>query len=473
MKVTHLKIRNILGIDELEFDAGKWVMITGKNGTGKTSILEALKAVIKGGHDATLLRDGADKGEIVLDLDDGSQLTKTVRANTSVLDLKRDGRSLPRAKEWLDTLVDRFSNNPLSFLSAKKEDRVGLFLQSMPIKLDFDHLSEISGVRMPKNIADMHLYQVFEFVHDTVYDDRTRTNGAVDEKKKTIKQLEQARPEAPEGVVGGEEEIEANLQQLDAQKDADLTSVHEKLTAYTKQVNEQVAKVAAQHDAEIQSHSDDYDKQIDAVQKQLDDLRSMKLNRIAEMRATRVEALKEFEAKVQSVNTKADAKRAEIKEIHAKARIPLDAALATLRADRNAAAKREQTLETIRELQQALEHLETDAANQNKRLEAIKSYKSEVLSNLPIPGLEVKEGEIYRNGVAFDRLNKAQRIDIAVEIAKIRAGALGLVCVDEIEALDAESLELFRQRTAGLPMQFFVSHVSNQPFQIASDQPNF
>lgn len=38
MKLTKLKIKNILGIDDIEFDAGKFTTITGANSSGKSSI---------------------------------------------------------------------------------------------------------------------------------------------------------------------------------------------------------------------------------------------------------------------------------------------------------------------------------------------------------------------------------------------------------------------------------------------------
>ncbi|MCQ4574556.1 MAG: ATP-binding protein, partial [Candidatus Brocadiales bacterium] len=71
MKVAAIKIHNILGIESLEIKPNSMTFIEGENGAGKTSVLEAIKAIIHGGHDATLLRNGADKGEIVLVLDNG------------------------------------------------------------------------------------------------------------------------------------------------------------------------------------------------------------------------------------------------------------------------------------------------------------------------------------------------------------------------------------------------------------------
>ena len=58
----------------LEVPKGEIVAIVGANGSGKTSVLETIQAVLKGGNDATLLREGAAKGEAVLVLDDGTEI---------------------------------------------------------------------------------------------------------------------------------------------------------------------------------------------------------------------------------------------------------------------------------------------------------------------------------------------------------------------------------------------------------------
>ena len=75
MQVTQIKIQNILGIKELEIKPSSITEITGKNASGKTSVLEALKSVFAGGKDATLLRKGEKSGSVVLLLDDGTEIT--------------------------------------------------------------------------------------------------------------------------------------------------------------------------------------------------------------------------------------------------------------------------------------------------------------------------------------------------------------------------------------------------------------
>jgi energy-coupling factor transporter ATP-binding protein EcfA2 len=449
MKIAHITIKNILGTRELDFvPSAGFTEIVGPNGSGKTTVLEAIKAVFRGGHDATLLRDGAEKGEIVLVLDDGTEIKKTVREHTSNVKISRDGRDLPRPVELIKQLVDRLSNNPVAFLTAPKDERVSIFLQSMPLTADVAKLEQISGVKVA-NAEGLHAYLVIEHVHDQVFKDRASTNRAVDEKEKTIKQLRQALPDAPDGIIGGEEELEAQLAEIDARKDHDLGEVHTKLSAFAQTISVQVA-----------SDEKTFDEQIEALQKQIESLRTHK-----------ADALAGYRLRVTNVEAKANVKRQEIKDAHRATREPVETQLAVLRTNRNAAAKREQTIETIRMLEGELGDLNQDVARQNKALEDIKQYKSDMLNNLPIPGVEVRNSEIYRHNIVFDRLNTAQRVDMAVELAKLRAGELGVVCVDGIEAMDSATFNEFRQRSQDSKLQFFVSHVTDGPFGIKTDDP--
>lgn len=473
MYISKLKIKNILGTELLEFQAGKWTYISGPNGSGKSTVLEAIKAVFKGGHDATLLRLGAEKGEIVLDMDDGTEWTKTVRQGTSDLNAKRDGRKLPRPKELLETLVDQLSTNPIEFLTAKKAERVNIFLQSMPIKVDFDRLTQISGVKLPENAASLHAFQLIEFVHDTVFDERTRTNVAATQKEHTMKQLQEAMPDQPNGVIGGETDLEAQLVRVDAKKDADLSEVHTKLTTFTEQVTAQIATTTTQHDENIQKYTDGIDADIAALQAQIDAKRTEKATGLEGLRKAKSEAIAAMQARITSVTEKANTKRQEIKDGHQASRTPVETQLAVLRTNRDAAAKRATTLQTIEGLEGEVEGLKADSKKQSDILDKITAYKSEILANLPIPGLEVKSGEIYRNGVIFDRINMADRVSMAVEIAKLRAGELGVICVDGIEALDTATLTEFHRQAGETDLQFIVSHVSDNPFSVQVDTPNF
>lgn len=438
MKISKIKVSNILGITELAFEAGEFTEITGRNGEGKTSVLEAIKAALSSGHDATLLRNGATKGEVVLVLDDGTELSKAVTASGSTTTVRRDGKKLLRPAEVIRQMADMMSVNPIEFLLAKKADRTRALLEAMPMTVDAPRLSEISGIQVAPS-PGVHALHVIERVHTTVYDARTGTNRAIKEKEATIRQLEQAIPPAPAGAGGDESELTAKVAELRAALDTRLSSIANRLA----EIEQNSAKINASINADLQS-------------------------RIAELKAEAQTKIDNEKSTLAGRQSAAAAAREKAKDEHASASGPINSQLAIIRADREAVGRRTQTLETIGILKGELESLTDEAARQNEALAAIDQYKAELLSSLPIRGLEVVGGEVLRDGVPFDRLNTAQQVDVSVELAKLRAGALGVICVDRIECLDHDTLDAFRKSALDSGLQMFVTRVSDEPFSISS-----
>lgn len=425
MKISHLTIRNILGISDLELSPGGFTEISGQNGTGKTSVLEAIKSTLNGGHDATLLRKGADKGEVVLVLDDGTELSKTVTATGSTTAVRRDGKKQARPGEVIKALTDALSVNPVDFLLAPKKERVRVLLEAMPLEADVKHLAELTGLEV-KPAPGLHALHVIQQVHSQVYDARTGTNRAVKEKAATINQLEAAVPPMPSGVEGSEAELEAQVNAAIAAQNTTLARIDAKLTGLRADTHQKIEAIRAQAQADI-----------DAAKA----------------------SLAEQEARATAARDKANTACAE-------AVVPLRQQLAVIRNDREAAGRRKQTLDTIETMRTELATLQAEAASQTSALDAIEEYKAQLLAALPIPGLEVIDGEVYRDGVPFDRLNTAQQVSIAVEVAKLRAADLGVICVDRIECLDTATLEEFRASALESGLQLFVTRVSDSEFAV-------
>src|SRR5690349_7491577 len=87
MKITRIEIKDFCGVRELEWSVppGGGV-IKGKNGGGKTSILRAIRAALAGqGVDGSAIRNGADKSEIMIDLEAVGRVRRSITHNGSGL----------------------------------------------------------------------------------------------------------------------------------------------------------------------------------------------------------------------------------------------------------------------------------------------------------------------------------------------------------------------------------------------------
>jgi hypothetical protein len=144
---------------------GNLVIVAGKNGAGKTSVLESIVVALGGVNAKTTprpIRDGQDRAEIVLETED-LIVTRTFTPSGSRLTVKSsDGATFSRGQAKLDELIGKLSLDPLAFtqLSDRAQLEALLELVELPFSPDaleaerkdvFDRRSDVN--RRVKELA--------------------------------------------------------------------------------------------------------------------------------------------------------------------------------------------------------------------------------------------------------------------------------------------------------------------------------
>ena len=425
MKIVYVGLRNIMGIEELDFEPGKITVVEGKNGRGKTSILKALQGAVGGGHDATLLREGEDTGEVVLVFDDGKTLHKKIRAKGSKVSIKDDdGKELPRAASMLKDAIDDLAVNPIKILTANAKERVKLLLDSVEMEIPRKEIEEITGIEISAGDT-RHPLHIIQEQRQKVFDERTDNNRFLKEKVTMVDKMREGIPFKKDDTSYEEQvgELEYKVEELEAAnkkvKDEAYGEMHDTLDKLKAEEEEEIEKVRAHY---------------------------RELAESARQGAT---------DKVEKVTGENNADL-----------VKLSAELADARAKADQAEKLAGQIEYVKEGEQEIKAMEKDSETLTKQLEKLDKLKAGMLENLPIEGLEVKEGDLYLDDVPFDSVNKAKRVQFALTVAGMRSAECPIVCVDNLEALDAESFEIFQEQAAKTDMQFFVTRVSDKELEI-------
>lgn len=424
VRLSKVIISNVLGIKELEFEPGAFTEVSGKNGQGKTSVLEAIKSVLEGGHDATLLHNGAEKGEIVLVLDDDTTITKRITATKTDHIVEMEGHKLSSPVSLIRGLADILSVNPIDFLRAPAKDRVDVLLEAMPMPVDQPALDKLVGFKVAPHLRPgMQALDAIDKMHNLIFDERTGSNRSHKDKNATIKTLRESLPveqkDAPELDT-----LRAELETLDAAREAELTRVDE------LQAGDQ----------------SEYETKIAKLRKQAEDLKDA----------------------LQNKKDTYTASKEAINRSHAEKRQAVASKVAAAEEVEKQRIRSQQTRDTITKLEAEAAALLTESENHSEKLDKLNEYKSELLAKLPIPGLEIIEGGVVYNGIAFDRLNSAQQVHIAVEVAKLRSGKLGLICVDGIELLDSNTYAEFREQAVASGLQLVVARVTDENLKVVT-----
>lgn len=415
MKVQKVSIQNILGLETFEFEPGRVTIVSGRNGAGKSSVLESLKFALTGGSDATIKRKGADKGEVVIVLDDATITRQTDKAAT--VDVNGVG-PIRRVAEFLKSRIDSLSFNPVQFLLAPKDKRTEWFLEMVPVEVGDDEL-RAAGVETLPPPARNGLDRIAA-AYKMAYDARTGANRALKEKRAAVAQLAEGLADvAPVDV----KTLRAAAEALRADLAEDISATKDRAAGLLAKVRE------------------DAQARIDAIKATLAD----------EERLIQEELIREQER---------------LRTIAQPAIEQAAAALAVAEEQAKRAAQTEKTRELVARMTTEAATLETESGRYSATLDNLDALKSRALDRLPIKGVEIREGEIFVNSIPFDRVNTAARVQFVLNVAMLRKGTLPLVLLDGLECLDPETFESFVQAAGTLDAQFICTRVTEGPLSV-------
>lgn len=421
MKIQSVEITNILGTEHARFAPGSLTVIQGHNGSGKSSIIDALLSVFEGGHDPGLLRRGAKKGQTILTLDDGTTIAKTVTAKGSTVEiLDAAGHIVPAPQKFINGLAESLKVDPARLLLAKPKDLLAVLLEVMPIAFDPEEVMQACGGRpVPNKTLDL---DGLAAVRKQIYDERAVANKAARDAEGTVTSLRRSLPEQDEKDWGAE----AKTLRADV-------AAGEKAVAASKASYESETRAALQ---DIRSALDD----------EIAALRAKHDRKVAEINGLCGERLKQLDADAAPYLDDLKARAATAQERAA--------------AQQKAAGIRE-SIDTfdrkIRESNIASDRL-------SEAIEALDKLKAAKLESLPIPGLEVSEGKPYLDGVPWEHVNTARQVETAFQIWDLWAAPFGLL--DNAEHFDPETWEAFTAYCLASGRQVIAARVDPGPLKI-------
>jgi len=144
-KIINLKINNIKGLKAVDITpAGNIVMLTGKNGAGKTSVIDAIMYALggKGAHEEKPVRAGEAFGSIRIDLGD-MLVIQTIEADGKsklIVENKRDNSIYKSPQALLDGFVGKLSFDPLKFIEATHAEQAKTLKGLLGIETQWDEL---------------------------------------------------------------------------------------------------------------------------------------------------------------------------------------------------------------------------------------------------------------------------------------------------------------------------------------------
>jgi hypothetical protein len=469
VKVSLIEIENILGHEKLTIRPGAVTVLEGRNASGKTSALEAIRAPFRGGGDSTLLRAGANEGSVRIVTEDGTEFLGRWRRKDgevkSTFDVRLPvGGKVSTPRKIFDSLVDELGIDPLTILTCPPAKRAEYLAEVMPLVVTREELQAALG--RPVEVIKGSALDQIGILRDLVFNERTGVNRSLKDKRTTAVQLR--------GTVPAVEEAADNLADLLAEKEA-LASAKETKTRNSERTR----------DAQIEERKRSRDQVLEELREAL----KVKVYEIEVDADRRIEAIRQeaktaikaeeaaHEGRVGDTREDADtaieqvtaSAKGQLEEIERDFGPRLEAMTASIGQAEERSRVATQNAETRRladRLAEEAEGLEQEAGRLTATIDRLDGLKASLLERLPIKGLEIRGGLVYVDGIPFERVNRGRQIQVALKVAKLRAGKLGLIVVDNAEALDPETFEAFEAAAAATGLQFVVGRVTAGEFSV-------
>jgi hypothetical protein len=484
MKIVKFKMSNFMSVTEAELVPGKINQFVGANNQGKTTWLTGLETTLKGSTDGSLVKNGADFTELVIELADGTIVKRRIKADGKQTLTVQNGMMKPAAPQaFLEAMFDYSAFNPLELLDPKK--RNDAILNSIDLKVDADTLSKSLNIpvdKLPELSFDKHGLKVVEEARDYYFKRRAEANKDAATKKA---RWETYKKELPNELATApdKEKIQAAIEYADAQIaacDANIEKIKniglenekaqqtvDKYIAAAAEIQEDVDKLFEKLTASNQTYNEKHKEILERHRKELIDFDIESNIEIADLKqklaseSARVDQSKIFieQAKEQVLETlPSDEEFVQAKEAANKV-------IAELRVELEACKTYEaqkKSFELVADLEKDYLEAIAFADELTAQVEALAGpIKRGLMENaeMPIKGLTFSNGTFLVDDVPVDHLSSSKALRLAVGVARKHAKKTKLICIDGAELLDEESWAEFVKETKDDGFTYFVTKV--------------
>lgn len=407
MKIIKLQAENIKKLKAVEITPdGNTVVISGKNGQGKTSVLDSIWFALGGGDAAKNtprpIRDGEKQATVTLDLGDYKVTRNWTSNENSYLKVEtKDGAKYPSPQKLLDSLVGQLSFDPLAFSTMDDKSQLKTLLGLVELSID---PAEVD--RQKKEI----------------FDQRTLVNRDV----KNLEGQLAAIPEPAEDVPAEEVSSSAVLAELQVAQ-GQLNTNNEK-----RRELQELARESNGLKADIQAT----------------------LDKIAEMQAK----LTWQQGNLDAINIKGKALKAEVEKL-------VDPDLSIFQTKLQQVEQINNSVRLARQYKGVSTSLSEKTAESKKLTEQItglEKQKDDALkaAKFPVDGLGFDESGVTFGKIPFKQCSAGERLKVSLAMAMALNPKLRVIRITDGSLLDSDNMKLIESMAKDNDYQVWIEIVN-------------
>jgi hypothetical protein len=455
-------------------------LFAGKNEQGKTAILRAIQAVFNGCNDPDVIRFGADRAQIMINLDNGYKIKWALNRDgkqTRDVFLNEDGDKKAKPAEYLKGILGNHSFDPIGLLTAK--DRSKYLMEAFPAPKVTKEMLQRAGVGddvINKLNLEKDGFSVLKEAETIHYVQRTAINATKTQKAGAYKE---ALSKLPENYQPDDVDLSICLGNIEAleKKKTEAETVKEHIERSRVLVEGLKTKIAA--DQTYLATYPSIERTEEAIRGWREEVSAHKaeIEVLEGQIATKKALLEECQNAIQNAsdtlkdqsdirerikNNTETLQTIEITEVPDTDAIQvlLDGEYETKKILTAAKEHYSIWLNAGQTIKPELEDAEAKARTLTSIIDFLRNDLPAELTKgarIPIEGLRIEGDKVYIGQKSIDLLSGEEGVTVSLQILREtnKDAPLKLFCVDGWEKLDEEHIESFRQQIKDDEFQFF------------------
>lgn len=467
MKTTKIKIRNLFGIAEQELD-GRSIEITGTNGVGKTSVIDAIKYALQNSSNREyILKNGENEGEIIIETDTGLYIDRKKRSGQADYKaVKENGQTIQSPENFLKQLFTPLQLDPVAFTQMDKKEQNRIILDLVDFDWDLNWIKEQFG-ELPTGVNyEQNILQVLNDIqaeNGDYFQKRQDINRDIRNKLAFVEDIAKDIPEHYDADDWRNYDFSEKYKELNAIKAHN--NLIQRAVAFKEQYDNKVRGLQAKKEIALNS-----------LEKSISD---EKISLISSLERLKAE-IKSTEEKLSSLDDKNADKIKVIEAEYQSETEKLGNDVAT--AEKYASQQEKPTEELSREIEEAermvkyineydrmttmqaeLEELKSSSEELTRKIEIARNLPAVILKSatIPIEGLTVENGIPLINGLPVSNLSEGEKLSLCVDVALSKPNSLQIILIDGSEKLSDGNREKLYAKCKEKGLQFIATRTTN------------
>lgn len=467
MKITKIKIKNLFGIKEYETD-GRDIELLGKNGVGKTSVIDAIRYALTNKSDREyIVRNGENEGEILIETDNNIKISRKKRTEqVDYKSIKKDGREVGSPESFLRDIFTPLQLSPVEFMEMDRKKQNAIILDMIQYDWDMNKIREWFG-EIPSWVSyEQNILAVLNDIQSEngeYFQERQNINRDIRNKLAFIEEIAESIPagyEADKWETTSVGEIYRDIEKIrkdneniykakafienrdnkirsyEAEKEIEISSIDREFSATRSRLTEQIAKLK---------------EQIESCSKELSGLDSKKQDKIALAEEKYKTNIAKYESVYEQYKEYAGLEEKSTAELEDRA-----AYIEDMKGHINEYRRMESLQEEVESLGKKSEEL-------TAKIEKARDLPGEILqeATIPIKGLTVKNGVPLINGLPVSNLSEGEKLDLCIDVAIEKPNGLQIILIDGVEKLATSMRGALYKKCKEKNLQFIATRTTD------------